>query len=66
MAVENNIDIAQQGAMLTCDEARVDRMNVYFELGEVEKYEELKALWIAARLDIQARIPDFVYGETII
>ena len=41
-------------------------MSVDVELGELGKYEELKALWIAARLDIQARIPDFVYDETMI
>ena len=59
--------IEWKGEMLTCDEARVNRMSVYVELGELGKYEELKALWIAARLDIQARIPDFPeYDETMI
>ena len=59
--------IEWKGEILTCDEARVNRMSVYVELGELGKYEELKALWIAARLDIQARIPDFPeYDETMI
>lgn len=59
--------IEWKGAMLTCDEARVDRMSVYYELGEVEKYDALKALWLEARVGIQTRIPDYeVYDETMI
>lgn len=58
--------IEWKGEMLTCDEARVDRMSVYVELGEVGKYETLKALWLNARLDIQSRIPDYeVYDDFI-
>lgn len=50
--------------MLTCDEARLDRMSVY-ELGEVEQYEALKVLWMAARVEIQNRLPDYPNDEFV-
>ena len=58
--------IEWQGAMLTCDEARVDRMSVYYELGEMEKYDALKVLWLAARVEIQTRLPDYPVNDEFV
>lgn len=58
--------IEWQGIMLTCDEARVDRMSVYYELGEMEEYGALKALWLAARVEIQTRLPDYPVNDEFV
>ncbi len=53
--------IEWQGEMLTCDEARVNRMSAYSYRGQTEKLGQLQDLWMAARESIQLKYPD--YGE---
>jgi hypothetical protein len=50
--------IKWNGEMLTCDNARLNRMSAYFYSGQTDKYEALKALWLQAREEIQMKYPD--------
>ena len=63
LAYKNDAIIEWQGEMLTCDEARINRMNVYYYSGQDEKLEQLKVLWLAARQSIQAQYPEIVSLE---
>lgn len=56
-AYANELIIEWNGELISCDKARKDRMSVYLELGELDKYEVLKALWLDARNEIQNRYP---------
>lgn len=60
-AYQNDKIIEWQGEMLTCDEARLDRMSVYYFSGQTEKVAALQELWLDARESIQLKYPD--YGE---
>lgn len=50
--------IEWNGEQLTCDEARLNRMSVYFYSGQTIKYEVLKTLWENARIKIQEMFPE--------
>lgn len=51
--------IEWQGEMLTCDEARLNRMSAYSYSGQTEKLGQLQELWMAARESIQLKYPDY-------
>ena len=49
-----------QGEMLTCDEARLNRMSAYYYSGQTEKLVQLQQLWLDARESIQLQYPDIL------
>lgn len=50
--------IEWHGEMLTCDEARLNRMSAYYYSGQTEKLAQLQQLWLDARESIQMQYPD--------
>lgn len=58
-AYQNDKIIEWQGEMLTCDEARLNRMSAYYYSGQTEKLGQLQELWMAARESIQLKYPDY-------
>ena len=50
--------IEWQGEMLTCDEARLNRMSAYYYSGQTDKLSQLQELWLVAREDIQSKYPN--------
>lgn len=52
--------IEWQGELLTCDKARDEKMSVYFYSNQTEKLQQLQALWLAARTEIQNRYPEIL------
>ena len=59
-AYKNDKVIEWQGEMLTCDEARLNRMSAYYYSGQSEKLAQLQQLWLDARASIQLQYPDDV------
>ena len=50
--------IEWQGEMLTCDEARLNRMSAYYYSGQTDKLSQLQELWLGAREEIRLKYPD--------
>lgn len=50
--------IEWQGELLTCDEARLNRMSAYYYSGQTEKLAQLQQLWLEARESIQNKYPN--------
>lgn len=50
--------IEWQGEMLTCDEARLNRMSAYYYSGQTDKLAQIQQLWLDARQSIQIQYPD--------
>lgn len=61
LAYKNDKIIEWQGELLTCDEARINRMSAYYYSGQTDKLSQLQELWMEARESIQLKYPD--YGE---
>ena len=59
-AYQNDKVIEWQGEMLTCDEARLNRMSAYYYSGQTDKLAQLQQLWLDARESIQNKYPDEV------
>ena len=57
-AYQNDKIIEWQGELLTCDEARVNRMSAYYYSGQTDKLTQLQQLWLDARESIQLKYPD--------
>lgn len=60
IAYESEQIINWQGEMLTCDKARLDRMSAYYYSNQTDKLQQLQALWLAARTEIQNRYPEII------
>lgn len=60
LAYETEPIISWQGEMLTCDEARLNRLSAYYYSNQTEKLQQLQALWLAARTEIQNRYPEII------
>ena len=52
-----------QGEMLTCDEARLNRMSAYYYSGQTDKLAQIQQLWLDARESIQLQYPDEVIQD---
>lgn len=52
--------IEWQGEMLTCDEARLNRMSAYYYSGQTDKLSQLQELWLVAREEIRFKYPDYI------
>ena len=57
-AYQNDKIIEWQGDLLTCDEARVNRMSAYYYSGQTDKLTQLQQLWLDARESIRLKYPD--------
>lgn len=57
-AYQNDKIIEWQGELLTCDEARLNRMSAYYYSGQTDKLTQLQQLWLDARDSIQLKYPD--------
>ena len=51
--------IEWQGEMLTCDEARLNRMSAYYYSRQTDKLSQLQELWLGGREAIRLKYPDY-------